>query len=72
MITAKRITFIVIIILAVLIALYDLFALWRWGIEGTISVVVLEASRRWPAIPFGLGFLMGHLFAGITIPRSDK
>jgi len=68
--TGKRLTFIVVIIVAVLLGAYDLYALWRWGIGGTISVVVLEASKRWPAIPFGLGFLMGHLFAGITVKEG--
>lgn len=41
---------------------YDLFVLMRYGIDGTISAVVMRATVRWPAIPFALGFLMGHLF----------
>lgn len=42
--------------------LWDLFALWCWGIEATVSAVLLGWARRHPIIPFVLGVLVGHLF----------
>ena len=46
-----------------LIAVYDVIALFTWGVEATISRVAgVEASFDAPTIPFGVGFVCGHLF----------
>ena len=46
-----------------LIAAYDVIALFAWGVDATISRVVgVEASFDAPTIPFGVGIVMGHLF----------
>lgn len=46
-----------------LIAAYDVFALFVWGVEATISRVVgVEGSFDAPTIPFGVGCVCGHLF----------
>ena len=46
-----------------LIAVYDVIALFAWGVDATISRVVgVEASFDAPTIPFGVGIVMGHLF----------
>jgi hypothetical protein len=47
----------------ILIAVYDLVALAVAGRDATISRVVgIEGSFDSPLIPFGVGFIMGHLF----------
>ena len=46
-----------------LVAVYDLVALALAGSGATISHVVgIEGSFDSPLIPFGVGFVMGHLF----------
>lgn len=51
-----------IIVVALMIAAYDVFAVIKWGVEGTISRELYQAAQRWPIIPFVLGMLAGHLF----------
>lgn len=43
--------------------MYDLLAWLAWGYPATVTAVVRELSMRWPLIPFGVGVLIGHLFA---------
>lgn len=50
------------VIAILLIAVYDAIALFTWGVDATISRVVVEASFDAPTIPFGVGCVMGHLF----------
>lgn len=46
-----------------LIAIYDVVALFTWGVGATISRVIgVEASFDAPTIPFGVGLVAGHLF----------
>ena len=46
-----------------LIAIYDIAALAIGGGSATISHVIgIEGSFDSPLIPFGVGFVMGHLF----------
>lgn len=46
-----------------LIAVYDIAALAIGGVDATISHVIgIEGSFDSPLIPFGVGFVMGHLF----------
>jgi len=46
-----------------IVAVYDVIALWVWGVDATISRVAgVEASFDAPTIPFGVGFVCGHLF----------
>lgn len=54
-----------------LIAVYDMIALFTWGVDATISRVVgVNASFDAPTIPFGVGVVMGHLFW--PQPRKKK
>lgn len=41
---------------------YDVVALTIGGSQATISARVVTWSKRYPAIPFALGFLAGHWF----------
>lgn len=59
----KPITKWVMIGIIILIAVYDLVALAVGGRGATISRVIgIEGSFDSPLIPFGFGFIMGHLF----------
>lgn len=55
----------VVVIVATVVALtcYDVFAILAWGVDSTISRVILSASFNSPVIAFAAGFLCGHLFA---------
>jgi hypothetical protein len=52
------------VLLMTLVALlaYDLFAVYRFGYEGTISLVVFTMAKSFPIIPFLAGVVVGHLF----------
>ena len=45
-----------------LLILYDIYAAVRWGYDGTISRDMLVASLSHPIIAFAAGVLCGHLF----------
>jgi hypothetical protein len=48
------------------IAIYDLFALIKWGVPGTISGVIRKINEKWPLlsalVAFAMGCLYGHFF----------
>lgn len=58
----KKITVVIIVLMVVGGALYDVVALVNGGVEATISRVVLNASCKHPIIAFAMGVLCGHLF----------
>jgi hypothetical protein len=60
--TIQRITVIVIIVSIILLVAYDTVAALLAGSNGTISWVTWTAAHVYPVIPFGVGFLCGHLF----------
>lgn len=60
-----------VLVILLLSAVYDIFALYLWGVDATISRVVgVEGSFDAPTIPFGFGVLMGHMFW--PQPRKKK
>lgn len=46
--------------------LWEFFALYKWGVQATISVVSYRIAQKWPVIPFALGALIAHIFFGMT------
>ena len=48
------------------IAAYDLFVWWKWGVDSTISDVTRKANEKWPLLApilaFAMGCLYGHFF----------
>ena len=46
----------------VVLIVYDLFALYCWGVEATISRSIAINSKRYPIIPFAIGVVAGHWF----------
>jgi hypothetical protein len=54
-----------------LVAAYDTVVLLTWGTDATISRVIgVQASFDSPALPFGAGVIMGHLFW--PQPRANR
>jgi hypothetical protein len=51
---------------------YDIFAAVHWGVDATISRVLLNAATGWPSVAFAFGFLMGHLFGSQHITKAAK
>lgn len=58
----REMTTIIIIAATVILIGYDVFAFIFAGADATISVVIWEASKDFPMVPFGFGVLMGHFF----------
>lgn len=60
-------------LLFTLIALlaYDLFAVYKFGYDGTISLVVFTLAKAYPIVPFLAGVVVGHLFFPIE-GTNDK
>ena len=63
--TGKTITTLVLILTLVALLAYDALALWLWGYDGTISLVVFNAAKAWPIIPFLSGVVCGHFFFSV-------
>lgn len=55
-------TQIVMIITVIVLSIYDIYALIRYGLSGTISYQMTSLSKSYPVIPFAMGFLMGHFY----------
>lgn len=54
---------------------YDLFAVYQFGYDGTISLVVFTLAKAYPIIPFLAGVVVGHLFfpiEGTNVNSSGK
>ena len=50
------------IIALVIVGLWDLYAGWWTPPQSSVSAVIQEWSRRYPALPLAIGILLGHLF----------
>ena len=57
-----HITRMLIALIVLVIAVWDFYVIYQGHQEATFSVVIYESSKRWPVIPFVLGFLCGHIF----------
>lgn len=54
-------TAIVLIVSVILLLLYDLFAVIKWGGDFTISWQIWTFSKLYPIIPFLMGVVIGHM-----------
>jgi hypothetical protein len=52
------------IIVAVIVIVFaiDGWLVKRFGVPATISYTLLQWSKEYPVLAFGIGFIMGHLF----------
>ena len=58
----KKVTVIVLLVSAALLAGYDVWAILEGGTEASISHTIFVWSYKYPAFTFACGFLAGHLF----------
>lgn len=58
----KKITYIFIAAVFVLIAVYDIIAIMKGGTEASISSIIITWSYKFPLFPFLSGVVCGHLF----------
>lgn len=58
----RKWTVLFIIATVVIIAGYDMYAIFVDGKEASISQVIIDWSYQYPSLTFLMGFVMGHLF----------
>ena len=52
----------ILVIIAIFLGIYDISVIAKYGVKQSISYLIYNLARQYPAIPFLIGFLMGHLF----------
>lgn len=72
----RTITVWFILVVIVFSILYDIWVGTTYGSASTISWVTWTTAQHYPAIPFAVGFLAGHLFwvqqTGRSWPSAKK
>lgn len=61
-IDGKTVTRLVLVMVLIALLAYDLFAVYKFGYAGTISLVIFSLSKMYPIVPFLAGIVCGHLF----------
>jgi uncharacterized membrane protein len=64
-------TYIMIGLIVLIIACYDLFAILAWGSDYTFSTVILDLAQREPVVPLLVGVVLGHLFWPMRIKEKN-
>jgi hypothetical protein len=64
-------TYIMIGLIVLVTACYDLFAILAWGSDYTFSTVILDLSQREPVVPLLVGVVLGHLFWPMKIKEKS-
>lgn len=59
-------TRIFLLVLVCALVLYDAIIIPLSGFDASVSVVIYEAAKTWPIVPFLFGVIMGHFFFPIT------
>jgi hypothetical protein len=60
--TGRSQTVVFLLVWVVLAIAWDIHALWRYGMDATISKVLYDWSRNNPIVACIAGILCGHLF----------
>ncbi len=68
----KKITSMVILLLIVIVAVYDVYAIAKGGTEASISHTLRVWAHKYIALPFSFGFVCGHLFWPISLTEKLK
>lgn len=61
-VSGRTVTTLVLLFCVAGLIAYDFFAVWRWGFDATISLVVFTTAKEWPLLPFLTGLICGHFF----------
>jgi hypothetical protein len=54
----------VIRVVLVVLGIYDVWVVVRYGSTASLTVVIREASKQYPIFPLLAGIILGHLFWG--------
>jgi len=57
-----NLTLLVILLIVAFIIIYDFVIIYNRGKYESISAWIIRLSRKYPSIPFLVGFVCGHLF----------
>jgi hypothetical protein len=61
----QKLTILILVTIGVLLGVYDIWVAWDSGATATISWMIWQTSKQYPALAFGIGFLCGHLFGSM-------
>ena len=64
--TIRNWTIAILIVNTALLIIWDIFAVWKGGVEATISRVLWHAVKAYPGLAIAIGGLLGHLFFSQT------
>lgn len=68
----KNMTMIFTIVMIVIVAVYDVYAMIIGGTENSISHMLITKSYDYPIIPFLIGVLTGHLVWRMKDTKETK
>ena len=68
----KKITSVMLAVLVLLLAVYDVIAIQKGGTEASISSVLINFSYRMPIFTFTTGVIVGHLFWRMRTNKDTK
>lgn len=71
-IDGPTVTKLALVLTLVALLAYDLFAVYAFGYDGTISLVIFTMAKAFPIIPFLAGVVVGHLFFPIEGTNGKK
>lgn len=54
------------------IGVWDVWVISQEGTEASISYLLIHWAYDYPAFPFTMGFVMGHLFWQLSSNRKEK
>lgn len=60
------------LVIFVIIAVYDVYAMIVGGTENSISHLIITASYKYPILPFLMGLLAGHLWWRMHDTKETK
>ena len=71
-VSGKTITSLILLFVVAGLIAWDFFAVWKWGFDATISLVVFTAAKEWPLLPFLTGLICGHFFFPVQGVKNNE
>jgi hypothetical protein len=62
-----NLTVLFLIIIAVSLALFDVYIIWKKGKQESISAHIIRGSKKYPLLVLLFGIVLGHLFWSMNI-----
>ena len=60
------------LVMFIIVAIYDVYAIVTGGTENSISHLLIVSSYKYPILPFLIGVVCGHLFWRLSDTRDTK